>query len=59
MSGRSSAESSPGFAAQTAGIAWIARMPVARQPPELASPSLAPRRAVSWVMFGLPWITTR
>ena len=29
----------PGGAAQTAGIAWIARMPVARQPPAFESPS--------------------
>ena len=47
ISGRSSAESSPGGAAQTAGMAWMARMPVARQEPALGSPSRSPRKVIS------------
>ena len=58
ISGRSSGESRPGFAAHTAGIAFTARMPVERQPPAFASPP-APRNAVSCTMFGLPSITMR
>ncbi len=47
IGGRSRAESSPGGAAQTAGMAWMARIPVARQEPALGSPSRSPRKVVS------------
>ena len=52
--GHSSALTMHGPAATTAGIAWIARIPVARHPATEGPSPLVPRKIVSCVMSGLP-----
>jgi hypothetical protein len=61
ISGRSSAVTQPGGRSLTAGTALRARSPVARHPAVAASRPLASlnRKAVSWVIDGVPSISTR
>ncbi len=61
MSGRSSAVTHPAGRSFTAGTALSARRPVARHPAVAASRPLpsVKRNAVSWVIDGVPSISTR